>query len=319
MTSPLSFRTPFIITLLLGALITLSPFTTSAASVLKVTQITQPASVVDTEDVTVNLYCQIKTSKKTYSTSGTGVLISEKGVILTNAHVAQFFLLQGESGRVKGSCTVRTGSPAKDAYTASVLYFPSIWIEENVTQISKVTAKGTGEQDFALLYITGAKKGILPTTFPYLSVDTARTAVLNESVTIGGYPTEDLNFKEIQKKLQQVVATSTVTNLRGFTNDQPADIITLSASKAGAFGSSGGPVVDNTNKVIGIVATKSTNTSDRTLRAISLPYISRMIQAQTAYSLDTLIAGDLATRALVTKATLSEDLINSLKTGLLKK
>lgn len=319
MTSSLSFRTSFIITLFFGALIVFSPFTTSAASVLKITEVAQPTSATDTEDVTVNLYCQIKTSKKTYSTSGTGVLISEKGVILTNAHVAQFFLLQGESGRVKGTCSVRTGSPAKETYTASVLYFPNVWIEENVAQISKATAKGTGEQDFALLYITGAKKGVLPTAFPYLPINTARTAIVDENVTIGGYPTEDLNFKGIQRKLEQVVATSTVTNLRGFSSVQSADTLTLGASKAGAFGSSGGPVVDNTNKVIGIVATKSTNMSDRTLRAISLPYISRMIQAQTAYSLDTLITGDLATRALLTKATLSEDLINDLKTGLLKK
>src|SRR5690349_10285815 len=70
-------------------------------------------------DATVNLYCRLKAGKQLLSASGSGVFISDRGVILTNAHVAQYFLLAGEKGRVTGWCSVRTGSRAKEAYTAS--------------------------------------------------------------------------------------------------------------------------------------------------------------------------------------------------------
>src|SRR3989344_56515 len=124
-----------------------------------------PAHASTVEDATVNLYCRLKSGKTVYGTSGSGVFISDRGVILTNAHVAQYFLLAKDTLRVKGECWVRIGSPAKATYTASVLYLSPSWIDANAAGLKKKQPTGTGEGDFALLYVTGAKSGTIPAQF----------------------------------------------------------------------------------------------------------------------------------------------------------
>ena len=46
-------------------------------------------------DATVNLYCRLKAGKKIWSASGSGVFVDARGVILTNAHVAQQIYFSG--------------------------------------------------------------------------------------------------------------------------------------------------------------------------------------------------------------------------------
>src|SRR3989338_5130017 len=53
-------------------------------------------------EATVNLYCRIRAGRKQYISTGSGVFISERGIILTNAHVAQFFLLEQKGKKVTG-------------------------------------------------------------------------------------------------------------------------------------------------------------------------------------------------------------------------
>jgi hypothetical protein len=271
------------------------------------------------KDATVNLYCRIKSGKKTYSSSGSGVFISERGVILTNAHVAQYFLLAEEDGRVKGECDVRTGSPARDRYDASLLYISPDWLKSNVENISKNKPRGTGENDFALLYVTKASKGDLPAAFPALALHTGIPAE-NSAVLIAGYPTEKLDFKGVQRKLQHVAASSTVTNLQSYGVTNFVDLITLAPSAAGSFGVSGGPVVNAANEVTGIVATKGGNEKDRTLRAISLSYIDRTL-ALSGLSLQTLTgpSSNFEIRAQLTEMSLPENVRETLKKNLLKK
>src|SRR6185436_12542444 len=55
--------------------------------------------------------------------SGSGVIIDPRGVILTNAHVAQYVLLS-ESPQINLTCSIRTGSPASPRWKAVVLYIP---------------------------------------------------------------------------------------------------------------------------------------------------------------------------------------------------
>lgn len=278
------------------------------------------ATPVPIKEATVNLYCRLKAGKKIMSTSGSGVFVSPRGVILTNAHVAQYHLLAGEKGRVTGSCTVRTGSPATDTYTASLLYFPAEWLAENGSQISEKTPRGTGMDDFALLVVTGAKNNKpLPASFPFLPIETLAVPVDGQDVTIGGYPVEDMSFKEVQRKLKQVIARSAIEDVRSFDAMRLPDVLMLASSEAGAGGTSGGPVVNAAGSVIAIANSKSTDADDRGLRAITIPYVDRTLRTETGLTLRELFASDLSARILSTAASIPQKTITDLANGLRKK
>lgn len=132
---------------------------------------------VDTavRDALVNIYCQYKTDKYIRTTTGTGFFINQKGVILTNAHVAQFLLLPSTKNVVSDvECVIRGGDPAKPKYQAELLYISPRWVFDNSEVITEESPRGTGERDYALLYISRSLDNTpLPTTFPAISVDTA--------------------------------------------------------------------------------------------------------------------------------------------------
>jgi CBS domain-containing protein len=260
---------------------------------------------------TVNLYCRLKAGKTLISSSGSGVLIHERGVILTNAHVAQYWLLAAEKGRVTGWCRVRTGSPAQETYTAEILYLPPAWLAENIVKNSTEVPSGSGENDFALLYITGVhkKKIPLPIAFPALSLD-AGTVAERTGVSIAGYPSDGLDFSQMRNKLIRVTASSTVTAVA---RDElaAADRLTLASSVVAKTGVSGGPVVDERGRVIGIVTAKSAHPTEPTLRAITGSYIDRSLLAQTGHSITRLLAGDLAAQATTFAALIPPDTIST--------
>ncbi len=270
----------------------------------------EPKTVIadPVKDATVNLYCRLRVGKTIYATSGSGVFISESGIIMTNAHVAQDFLLAGADKRIDGWCSVRTGSPAEETYTAKVLYLPSVWIKDNAEQLAKGKPRGTGEHDFALLYVTGAeKKKALPAKFPALPLDLT-SAGDDETVSVLGYPTGKLTFSQVRNKLPVVTASTTVTAVRSF-NGQTPDVLTLAPSKAGGYGSSGGPVVDSSGKIVGLITSKGSGEDDTSLRAISIQYIDQSIRAQTGLSLSTLLATKPALLAPALSGTLTPDIL----------
>lgn len=266
---------------------------------------------------TVNLYCRFKVGSTYVSTSGSGVFIDERGVILTNAHVAQYFLVPLEKNLVKGACTVRAGARARDAYTASVLYFPSTWAQLHIVDAKKEEKKGTGENDFALLYVTGAKKGAFPPSFPSLSLKSSPEATENAMVTVVGYPTGDLTFDEIKSKLMMSFATTSITKAESFSGPYQ-DLITLADSAVGTSGISGGPVINSYNQVIGIATTRNTAENSRVLRAITTEHIERALNKYTNYTLSTLLAGDFARTASTTVQELPPDTLKVLTQRLLK-
>ncbi len=300
--------TAFVRPLKLGSILLLAVLTFFAWT------ISAAAAGTALEDATVNLYCQFKTGNKTFSSSGSGVFVSERGVILTNAHVAKYFLLQGKEGKTTGTCSVRTGSPAKATYTASVLYISPQWLASSAAKTS-----GTGEHDFALLYVTGTTKGALPSSFPKLLMELFSDAREGETVAIAGYPTEKLDFKKVQNKLAFVTASSTITSIRTFSTNASADVLSIASSAAGSAGVSGGPIINKASEIVGIATALSSGKKDRTLRAITLPYINKTIQSETGLPLNLILWGDLHTRALKTKDSISSETLKTLRTSLFKK
>ena len=258
------------------------------------------------EDALVNIYCQYKTDKYIRTTTGTGFFINQKGVILTNAHVAQFLLLKNTKDVVDDvECVVRSGNPAEPKYEAELLYISPKWIFDNSNVITDESPIGTGERDYALLYVSKSTDNApLPTRFPAISVDTAllSRSIENTSVITAGYPAEALFKYGADAKLAPVTASTSIGLLYTFGSNY-ADLFSISESPVGEQGASGGPIATYSKNVIGLIVTKGDpeTEGEHGLRAITLSYIDRTITEETGYSLAQNMQGDVALRGAVFK------------------
>lgn len=235
----------------------------------------------------VNIICYVPVGSGLHSISGSGVFIDAKGIILTNAHIAQYFLLADRTV----SCSIRTGSPAVDSYQAGLIYIPSAWIHANPDVLTKVLPRGTGEYDFALLAITKSKtKSPLPSSFP--SVPLAQfppTSFI--PVAIATYGAQFLEINQIQSSLFPTIVFGSVKDV--FTFDKNTiDVLALGGSPAAQEGSSGGGVADATGSLVGTITTSTIegSTDTRSLEAITASYIRAEYERETGSSLDTLLS-----------------------------
>ncbi len=267
---------------------------------------TQPLEDI-VKNALVNIYCQYKTEEYIRTTTGTGFFINQKGVILTNAHVAQFLLLKNTEGVVDDvECVIRSGDPAEPKYEAELLYISPQWVFDNSEVITEESPRGTGERDYALLYVSkSTDNSPLPIHFPAISVDTALLSrgIEHAQVTTAGYPAEALFRYGADAKLIPVVATTNVGILYTFGSNY-ADLFSISDSPVGEQGASGGPIVTNDTKdVIGLIVTKGDPVAEgeHSLRALTLSYIDRTIIEETGFSLIENTQGDVALRGSVFK------------------
>jgi len=255
----------------------------------------------------VNIYCQYRTEEYIRTTTGTGFVINSKGVILTNAHVAQFLLLEdSDESDNSVECIIRNGDPATPKYKANLLYISPKWIVENADLITHESPRGTGERDYALLYISSTLDSTpLPIHFPSVPVDTALLphGVTGVSVLTAGYPAEVLFKKGSDAELPLVVASSSVGMLYTFGSNY-ADLFSISDSPVGQQGASGGPIaVTEKGEVIGLIVTKGDEVTEgeKSLRALTLSYIDRTILEETGFSLTQNMLGDVALRGNIFK------------------
>lgn len=255
----------------------------------------------------VNIYCQYKTKQYIRTTTGSGFFINQKGVILTNAHIAQFLLLEGiGSDDHTVDCVIRTGDPATPKYKAELLYISPTWIFENAKLITDEMPRGTGERDYAMLYISQSTDDTpLPTRFPAIPMDTAllSRSVTGSSVVTAGYPAGALIRNGANAKLLPVTAKTTVGTLYTFGSNY-ADIFSVSDSPVGEQGASGGPIVTTGSRnAIGLIVTKGDEAIEgaHSLRALSLSYVNRTIIEETGFSLLQNMQGDVAYRGSIFK------------------
>ena len=254
----------------------------------------------ETRAALVNILCMPQTGLSS-GISGSGVVVDSRGVILTNAHVAQFFLLRDYLQPGNVSCVVRVGSPAQERYTATLLYLPPAWVAENASQIKAAQATGTGEQDFAFLLITGRTdpSAALPATFPHLAMD--RTYVdIGEPMLLAAYPAGFLGNESVQKNLYISSAIAYVTQLFSFNSAKNVDLFSIGGTVVSQGGSSGGAAVRLTDgKLAGIIVTETVaaTTGERDLRALSLAHIDNTLIASDKGGIVGLLVGDLAAKA----------------------
>lgn len=258
---------------------------------------TPPLPFADINTVTrsalVNIFCTPH-GGGLHPISGSGVIIDPRGVILTNAHVAQYVLLS-ESAQVNLDCAIRMGSPASAQYIAQVLYIPSAWISLHASEINNAHPLGTGEHDYALLTITAAANGSpLPPTFPSVSPDTREAiAFVDDDVLVASYPAE-LAAGSVQMSLYPASSVTTIDRLFTFGTGS-VDVVSVGGVIEAQSGSSGGAIVNAWGRLVGLITTTSegTTTSERDLRAITASYINRDLLAQSGGGLSSLLAGDI--------------------------
>lgn len=268
----------------------------------------------------VNVYCTFVTPKNIRTTTGTGFFIDQSGIILTNAHVAQFLLLEKTNALGKTSCIIRNGNPASPRYTAELLYISPAWVQANATLIDAAAPLGTGERDYALLYVTGTvDESPLPSVFPALAINTSLVPrdTAEATVTAAAYPAGALFTQGADIGLLAKRATTTVSQLYTFTSNF-ADVIGLRGSAVGEQGSSGGPILAADARVIGMITTRGNDERDGlgSLRAITLSHIDRTITEETGTSLASNISGDIPYRAQIFADTMAPFLTNLLATEL---
>lgn len=248
----------------------------------------------------INIECTTLAGGAFNPISGSGIVIDSRGVILTNAHVGQFFLLRDYVRPDNIDCVIRTGSPAQTEFHAALLYLPPAWIDKNASQIVSQEPTGNGENDFALLYITGTTDGApLPASFPHLAMSTAAPDV-GGPMLLAAYPAGFLSGQLIATNLYASSAFAYVTQLLSFSNSTTkVDLFSIGGSIESQAGSSGGAAVRGDGTLAGIIATATlaNDTGARDLRAITIDYINRELQSFGKGGFVPFLTGDLSAKA----------------------
>ena len=266
------------------------------------TQITTPLTFTAINnlysDAVVNILCG--GSGKFHGGTATGVIISPSGLVLVNAHIAQYMLLE-QATNAPISCTVRIGNPAKAHYKATVLYMPPSWVIKNAKQVVSKHQTGTGEDDYAILQLTKVTDDstTMPKEFTYLQTDASLNSnTSGQSVLIRAYPAEFIGSSIVLKALRPISTVATIGEIATFAKETvqdttpTTDLISLGGTIVAQGGSSGGAVINDKGKLIGLIvtSTRKKETKDRNLKAITLSHINNSIKKQTNMSLDEIIA-----------------------------
>jgi Trypsin-like peptidase domain len=239
----------------------------------------------------VHILCETLTGTRSLI-SGSGVVVSDTGIVLTNAHIAQFFLYDyTTSTRGTYSCSVRTGAPTSTSFTVQPLYVSPLWVQENLAQARAEKPKGTGENDWALLQLT------LPTTYVTTGLKTARIDTrerildTGDSGLLASFPAQFLGATLLQSALYQTTSVSKVATIYTFASNT-VDLLQFKDSIVAQGGSSGGGVFNEYGRFSGIISTASdaTTTKDRTVQIITTGHINRSALKSTGSTLQALIA-----------------------------
>ncbi len=250
----------------------------------------------ETREAVVNILCTTQGGGYLNPISGSGVIVQKGGVILTNAHVGQYFLLRDYPTNGNVDCVVRTGSPAMAKYHAKLLYLPPSWITANATQITAQQAMGTGEDDYSFLLITSSvDNSPLPIEFPQLLL-TFDDPIRDKLALLVAYPAGFIDGATVEKNLYASSAITTIGDIFAFTTEGNADLFSIGGTVVSQAGSSGGAAVRiEDGALFGIIstATEGTTTASRNLRAITLTHIEYSLRRAGQDGLSTLLSGDL--------------------------
>lgn len=238
----------------------------------------------------VNILCTAKYGDQFKPLSGTGVFIDPRGVILTNAHVAQYLLLMGGNEQSNLlDCVIRVGNPAENRYRAEVLFISPHWVGENAKNLLEENPKERGDYDYALLLITGTTNPETKLPDAFLSLP-FREEPLNpdteDAFLAAGYPAGFLGGIATQRALWSVASFTTIASRYTFT-ENTLDLVGLGGNLLAQKGSSGGALVDSVGALAGLIVTATLEgaTDARDVRALTADYINRAFTEEAGFLL----------------------------------
>ncbi|OHA19676.1 MAG: hypothetical protein A3C08_00375 [Candidatus Taylorbacteria bacterium RIFCSPHIGHO2_02_FULL_47_18] len=237
-----------------------------------------------------NVLCVSKNGDVFQPLSGSGVFIDPRGIILTNAHVAQYLLLtSGDEKSDLLDCTIRVGNPAVNRYRAEVFYISPRWITDNAKNLFEENPKERGENDYALLLVTETTNpnAQLPSSFPFIPLREKLLEVeTRDAFLAAGYPAGFLGGIAVQRELYSVSSFATIQS-RYTLGEDTLDIIGLGGNLLAQKGASGGAVVDGAGELVGLITTAIVegNTDTRDVRALTTDYIARAFAEEAGFSL----------------------------------
>jgi len=248
----------------------------------------------DPQDLIVNIVCTRKFGNKITASTGSGVIISSKGTVITNAHVGQFVLLEDELGKSFMDCALYQENIPTFGYRADVLYISPDWIMENKNLISAANPRGTGENDYAILQIIGNTNPsfTLPSKFPYINFATENIFEIDDKVRVAGYPGAPSNLLDIAKAGTLRSENARIIDIFTF-GENTADVFSVSESSVGARGASGGGIIKDDN-LIGIIVTTNDSSGNSEINALSTEYVNRDLKKDTGNGISYYLSGDLA-------------------------
>ena len=249
-----------------------------------------------TREALVNVLCTSKRGGSFNPISVSGIFVDPRGVILTNAHVAEYFLLKDYLTPDFLECVIRTGEPARNRYKARLLYISPMWVAANAKKINLSEPTGTGENDFALLLVTGTTSASisLPETFPYARINMDDSVLRKPmDVLVAAYPAGLLGGINIQKDLYASSAVVRTGSVYSF-DENTADIFSVGGSVVAQQGSSGGAVVNTDGELIGLIVTATTGhtTGERNLNALTMSHLNDSFKRHTGDSFASLFAAE---------------------------
>jgi len=265
-------------------------------------------------EATVNILCNSQAGGPLSSITGSGVFIDPTGVILTNAHVAQYFLLKNYSSPGFLNCIIRTGSPASPAYTAELLFLPPSWIAANAKKITDDAPTGNGERDYALVRVTGMidSRKELPAAFPFLPLFFSEITE-GDTVVVAGYPAGFSGGITIAKDLYAASSITQIGNVYTYASTT-IDIYSVGGSVVAQQGSSGGAVADSNGNLVGLIVTSTItpDTASRDLHALATSYIARDFEHEYGISLPSFFTRDLKGAAQIFATVIAPTLTQAL-------
>ncbi len=269
---------------------------TAVSSTIENNSSQQIKQTTDIKEAVVNIYCTIKQGNTIKAITGSGVLIDPHGIILTNAHVGEYPLLQ-DAGLVQNlNCIARSGSPVNQSRKVHVIYISKNWINQNYSNIVSPSFTETGEGDIALLTIDLSSGN--NSSIKYISTNFRPSLSIGDSISIASYPANILSTNGISTPLIVVKENLQIGDLFDLSSGGfSGQLIDSTDSLQAAPGSSGGAMIDAGGNLIGLISLTTSGNSPfaKHVRALSMDHVNSVILRDTGSSLSSFLAQNLDT------------------------